>query len=164
MYCRITKISGKLCLQKGLFNLWAEANIIVRNARVCARCAIFFLKIKQIRSLLFGQGLYFFEESPKSIQDAIGDVYCPGKYCSNREECEIFDGYVKSSRSIHGCGSFGAWLFVHKVLFLLQDETDKEFFFNPGVFDISQFQHQIVRVSNAQTKSLLLSSCSKFAI
>ena len=29
--------------------------------------------------LSHGQGVYIFEESPKSIQDVIGDVYCPGK-------------------------------------------------------------------------------------
>ena len=42
----------------------------------------------------FCQGVYFFEESPKSIQDVIGDVHCPGKYCFNREKCESLDGYV----------------------------------------------------------------------
>ena len=33
---------------KRIFNLSAEVFIKVRNARLCARCAIFFLKIKQI--------------------------------------------------------------------------------------------------------------------
>ena len=28
---------------------------------------------------LLGQGVYIIEESPKSVQDLIGDVYCPGK-------------------------------------------------------------------------------------
>ena len=35
--------------------------------------------------LLFGEGVYIFEQSPKSIQDVNGDVYSPGKYCLNRE-------------------------------------------------------------------------------
>ena len=57
----------------------------------CPQCA----SVCQVRNILFedqtnsflsfGQGVYIFEESPKSIQDVIGDVYCPGKYCSNRE-------------------------------------------------------------------------------
>ena len=38
--------------------------------------------------LSLGQGVYIFEENPKSIQHVIGDVYCPGEYCLNREKCE----------------------------------------------------------------------------
>ena len=94
---------------KRLFNLGAEAIINVRNVGLCARCAIFLLKIKQI--LFFsslGQGVYIFEGSPKSIQDVIGDVYCPGKYCSNRGKCESVGGYVTTPRSIYACGKFGA--------------------------------------------------------
>ena len=51
--------------------------------------------------LSLGQGVYNFEESLKTIQDVIGDVYCPGKYCSNREKCETFGGYVTNPRSIY---------------------------------------------------------------
>ena len=84
--------------------------------------------------LSFGQGVYIFEESPKSILDVIGDVYCPGKFCSNRQKCESLGGYVATPRSICGCGKCGAWLFVHKVPFLLQEhvkttKTDKTRFF-----------------------------------
>ena len=89
----------------------------------------------QIRSFLlsFRQGVYIFEEKPKSIQDVIGDVYCPGKYCFNREKCESLDGYVTSPRSVYGCGKCGAWLFIHKALFTLQEhvkttKTDKTHF------------------------------------
>ena len=32
-----------------------------------------------------GPGVYNFEESPKSIQDVIGDVFCPSKFCLKRE-------------------------------------------------------------------------------
>ena len=48
VYCPNTKCLGKLCLHKKLLNLSAEANINARNAHLCARCGIFFLKIKQI--------------------------------------------------------------------------------------------------------------------
>ena len=70
----------------------------------------------------------------KSIQEVIGDVYCPGKYCFNREECESLDGYVTTPRSIYGCDNCGAWLFIHKVPFTLQElvkttQTDKTRFF-----------------------------------
>ena len=66
--------------------------------------------------LSLGQGVYIFEENPKSVQDVFGDVYCPGKYCSNRENCESLGGYVTTARSIYDCGKCGAWSFVHKVL------------------------------------------------
>ena len=75
-----------------------------------------------------------FEETPKSVQVVIGDVYCPGKYCSNREKCESLRGCVTTPRSIYGCEKCGAWLFLHKVPFMLQEhvkttKTDKTRFF-----------------------------------
>ena len=80
--------------------------------------------------LSFGPGGYIFEENPKSIQDVIGEVYCPDKYCLNREKCESIGGYVTTPRSIYRCGKCGAWLFFHKVPFTLQQhvkttKTDK---------------------------------------
>ena len=48
VYCPNTKCSGKFACTKRLFNLSAEAIINVRNVRLCARCATFLLKIKQI--------------------------------------------------------------------------------------------------------------------
>ena len=102
----------------------------------------------QVRSILFedqtnsfflslGQGFYVFEESPKSVQGVIGEVYYPGKYCSNREKCESLGGYVTTPRSIYACGKCGAWLFGHKVPFMLQGhvnttKTDKTHFFLLG--------------------------------
>ena len=75
-----------------------------------------------------------FEERPKLFLDVIGDVYCPCKYCFNREKCEPLDGYVTTPRSIYGCGKCGAWLFVHKAPFTLQEhvrttKADKTRFF-----------------------------------
>ena len=74
--------------------------------------------------------VYIFEETLKTTQDVIGDVYCPSKYCSNRENCESIGGFVTTPRIIYGCGNCGAGLFVHKVPFTLQEhvkttETDK---------------------------------------
>ena len=80
--------------------------------------------------LSLGQGVYIFEERPKSVQEVIGDVYCPGKYCLNTEKCKSIGGHVTTPRSIYGFDSCGAWLFVHKVPFKLQElvkttKTDK---------------------------------------
>ena len=136
MYCPKTKCSGKVCLQKKTFQT------LGRRDYQCPQCA----SVCQVQNipleyrtnsffLSFGQGVYIFEETPKSIQDVIGDVYCPGKYRFNREKCESPDGYVTTPRSIYGCGNCGAWLFVHKVPFMLQKtikttKTDKTRFFS----------------------------------
>ena len=84
--------------------------------------------------LSFDQGFYSFEERPKSIQDLIGDVFCPGKYCSNRKKCESLSVYVTTARSFYGCRKCGARFFAHKVPFMLQEhlkttKTDKTRFF-----------------------------------
>ena len=73
--------------------------------------------------MTFGHGDYIFEESPKSIQVVIG-VFCYlDQYCLNREKCESTDGYLTTPRSIHGGGTRGAWFFVHKVAFALQQHV-----------------------------------------
>ena len=48
VYCPNTKWLGKFACPKRHFNLSAEAIINARNARLCVKCAIFLLKIKQI--------------------------------------------------------------------------------------------------------------------
>ena len=131
VYCPITKCSGRLCLHKRTFQSLGRIDYqcpqcgsvcLVRNISFEDQTISFFLS--------FGQRFYIFEESPKSVQDVIGDVYCPGKYCSNSEKCEAIEGYVTTPRSIYGCGKCGARLFVHKVPFMLQEhvkttKTDK---------------------------------------
>ena len=103
-------------------------------ASVCQMRNILFEDQTKSFFLSFGPGFYIFEENPKSIQDVIGDVYCPGDYCSNREKCKTIGDYVTTSRPIYACDNCGAWLFVHKVQFTLQEhvkttKTDKTRFF-----------------------------------
>ena len=134
VFCPNTKYFGKLCLHKKTFQS------LGRSDYQCPQCG----SVCQMRNIPFedqthsfflslGQGVYIFEESPKSVQDVIGDFYCPGEYCLNREKCKSFGGYVTAPRSIYGCGKCGAWLFVHKVPFMLQEhgktrKTDKTHF------------------------------------
>ena len=66
------------------------------------------------------QGVYVFWRSPKSVEDVIGDVFCPGKMCFNWENCESLDVYVTTPRSIYVWGMRRAWLFVDKILFIVQ--------------------------------------------
>ena len=92
--------------------------------RVCVSGAQYsFWRSNQFLFLSLGQVVYIFEETPKSIQDVIGDVYCPGKYCLNREKCKSLDGYVTTPRANNGCDRCGFWLFNHKVPFTLQEHV-----------------------------------------
>ena len=153
VYCPNTKCSGKLCLHKRTFQS------LDRSDYQCLQCE----PVCQVRKtpfedqtnsflLSFGQGVYIFEESPKSNQDVFGVLYCPGKYCFNTEKCESPDGYVTSPRSIHFCGKCGAWLFVHKVPFMLQEhvkttKTDKtRFFFATKKLHLVPNKHLILNV------------------
>ena len=135
VYCQNTNCSRRLCLHKETFQS------LGRSDYQCPQCG----SVCQVRNIPFedernsfflslGQGVYFFEENRKSIQDVIADVFCPGKYCSNREKCESLGGYVTAPRSTFACGKCGTWLFVHKVLFMLQEhvkttKADKTRFF-----------------------------------
>ena len=131
VYCPNTKCSRRLCLHKKTFQSldrsdyqcpqWASVSQ-VRNFPFEDQRTSFFLSL--------GQGVHIFEESPKSVQDITVYVFCPGKYCSKRQKCVYFDGYVTTPRSTYGCGKCGAWLFVHKVPFRLQehvkDDTNRQ--------------------------------------
>ena len=135
VYCPNTKCSGRHCLHKKTFKSRGRSNY------QCPQCT----SVSQVRNILFedqrrsfflslGREVYIFEENPKSVREVFGDVYCPGKYCLNREKCVSIGGYVKTPRSIYGCGKCGAWFFDHKPPFTLQEfvkatKTDKTRFF-----------------------------------
>ena len=124
VYCPNKKCLGNFCLHKKTFQS------LGRSDYQCPQCE----SVCQLRNIPFedqtnsfflslGQGVYIFEECPKSVQDVIGDVYCPGKYCSNKEKCESLSGYLTFPRSNYACGKCGTWLFVHKDLFMLQQHV-----------------------------------------
>ena len=135
VYCPNAKCLGKLCLHEKTFESLGRSDYQCPQCR--SLCQVRNIPFEdQINSFLLplGQGVYIFEERPKLVQDVIGDVYCPGEICLNREKCESIGGYVTPPRSICGCGKCGAWLFVHKVPFTLQEhvkttKTDKTRFF-----------------------------------
>ena len=109
VYCPNTKCLRKICLHKKTFQSLGRSNYqCPQCAPVCQVRIIPFEDQKYSFFLSLGQGVYIFEESPKTIQNVIGDVYCPGKNCLNREKCESFDGFVTTPRSIYGCGKCGA--------------------------------------------------------
>ena len=130
-----TKFSGSLCLHKKPFQSLGRSDY--QCPQCGSKCQVRNIPFADQTNSIFlslGQGVYIFEESPKTVQDVIGDVYCPGEFCSNREKCESIGGYVTTPRSFYGCRKCGAHLFVHKVLFMLQEhvkttQTDKTRFF-----------------------------------
>ena len=127
VYCPNTKCSGRLCLHKKTFQS------LGRSDYQCPQCA----SVCQVRNIPFenqinsfflslGQGVYIFKEKPKSVEDGIGDVYCPGKFCLNREKCESNGGYVTTPRSIYACGKCAAWLFVRNSFYVTRARKDEK--------------------------------------
>ena len=105
MYCPNTKCSGELCLRRKSFQSFGRSDYqCPQEASVCQVRIIPFQNQKNSFFMSFGQGVYIFEESPKSIQDVIGDEFCPGEYCLNREKCESLGGYATTLRCNYGCG------------------------------------------------------------
>ena len=134
---QIQSVPGKIDCTERLFNLSAEAIINVHNVPLCARCAIVFLKIKQIPFfVVWSRGLRFWIES-KTNSRWYRRYVLFGNYCFDREKCEFLDSYVTTPRSISDCGKCGAWLFVHKIPFMLHEhvktaKTDKNTIFLCG--------------------------------
>ena len=124
VYCPNTKCSGKRCVHRETFqSLGRSDNQCPQCASVCRVRNIRFDEQGNSFFLWLGQGVYILEENPKSVEVVIGDVFCPGNYCLNREKCESIGGYVTTPRSIYGCAKCGAWLFVHKAPFTLQEHV-----------------------------------------
>ena len=135
VHCPNTKCLGKLCQHKKTFQS------VGRSDYQCPQCA----SVCQVRNipfedqtnsffLSFGAVVCIFEENPQSVRDVVEGVYCPGGFCLNRENCKSIGGYVTTPRSLYDCDNCGAWFFVHKVPFTLQEhvkrtKTDKTRFF-----------------------------------
>ena len=68
-FVRIQSVWVKFACIKRLSNISAEAIIKVRNKRLCARCAMFFLKIKQIPfSYRSAMGFIFLERVKSQLK------------------------------------------------------------------------------------------------
>ena len=134
VYCPNTKFLGKFCLNKKTFQS------LGRSDYQCPQCA----SVCQIGNIPFEDQTNSFFSTLGSVVSFLkgvhnqfkmfGGAYCPGKYCLNREKCVSIGGFVTTPRSIYGCGKSGAWLFLHKVLFTVQEhlkttKTDKTRFF-----------------------------------
>ena len=96
-------------------------------------------------------------------------MFCPGELCLNREKCKSIGGYVTIPRSIYGCDNCGAWLFVHKVPFTLQEhvkttKTDKtRFFFAKKMLPNKQLLVNVpVQSTNYRKKELCVDNIKTF--
>ena len=80
VYCSKSKCLGKFCLHKRTFQSLGRSDYLCRqSAFVCEVRNIPFVDQTNSFFLSFVQRVYVFEENPKSIQDVIEDVCCPGK-------------------------------------------------------------------------------------
>ena len=94
-----TKCLGKICLHKKTFQSLGRSKY--RRPLCASVCQVRNIPFEEQSNSFFlslGQGVYIFEESPTSIQDVIGDVFCPGEFCLNREKFESLCGYVTTLR------------------------------------------------------------------
>ena len=78
--CPNTKCSSRLCLHKKTFQSLGRSDYQCQQCgSLCQVLNIPFEDQSNSFFLSLAQGVYIFEENPKSIQDVIGDVFCPGK-------------------------------------------------------------------------------------
>ena len=131
---QIQNVRVNFTCTKRFFNLLAEAIINARNARLCVRCAIFRLKIKQSPfSCRLVKGLQFWGVS-KIHSRWYWRCVLSWQLLFQQEKCESFDGYVTIPKTIYSYGKCGFLLFVDKAPFILQEhvkttKTDKTRFF-----------------------------------
>ena len=159
---RLKNFNSKFDLQKKTFQSLGRSDYqCPQCASVCQVRFIPFEDQTNTFFLSFGPGVYIFEEIPKSFQHVIGDVFCPGEYCVNKENCKSIGGYITTPRSNYGCDNCGAWLFVHKVPFTLQEhvkttKTDKtRFFLLKNMLNDKQFFKKVpVQSTNYRKKEL----------
>ena len=93
MYCLKTIFSDIVCVHKKTFQSLQISNYQPPQCSFTYQVSNVPLE-EQTNSffLMFGQGIHIFEETKKSIQDDIGDLYCPT--CPN-EKC----AYVSTNES-----------------------------------------------------------------
>ena len=123
MFCANTKCPGNFCLHKRTFQSLGTNDY--QWLQCAAACQVRNISFESQASSIFltsDQGVYILEKSPKLIQDVIGDVCRPEKYCFNRKNFELFDGYVTTDTSIYGSEKCGAWFFLDKI-FLRDNST-----------------------------------------
>ena len=95
VYCPNTECLATLCLHKKTFQSLGRSDYqCLQCASVCQMQNIPSEDQRNFFFLSLGQGVYIFEEKPKSIQDIIVDVYCPSEYFLNREKSKSIGGYV----------------------------------------------------------------------
>ena len=140
VYYPKTKCSGKLCLhKKTLQSLGRSVYQSPQCASVCQVRKIPFEDQKKIFFLVaWARGSDFwrqvFEQSPKSFSRCFWRCELSWQVLFQRKEMRIFWLFLTTPWSIYGCGKCAAWLFVHKVRFMLQEhvkttKTDKTCFF-----------------------------------
>ena len=103
VFCLNTMCSGLLCVHKGTFQYLSRTDYQCtpctstcqgRNVAFDEQSTPFFLKC--------GHGIYVFEDTQYSIQDNIGDVFCPERYCS-RQKCVYIHTWKENDENCYEC-------------------------------------------------------------
>ena len=134
VYCPNAKCLGKFCLHKTTFQSLGRSDYqCPQGASLCQVRNILLKNKKTPFSCRFVKEFTFLKRDQSQFQKLLELSIVLESFVST-EKCESFDGYVTTPRSISGCGKCGAWLFVHKVPFKLQEhvkttKTDKTRFF-----------------------------------
>ena len=90
LYCPNTKCSVKLCMHKKTFQSLSRSDYQCPQG-ACVRQMRNFLFEDQTNSffLSLGQGVYIFEETPNSVQDVFGDLYCPASIVQTERNANL---------------------------------------------------------------------------
>ena len=101
--------------------------------RVCARRAIFLLRIEQIPFYRLAKRCTFLKRVQNQFKMFLEMFFVLASIVST-EKCESLDGYVTTSGSTSGCGKCGAWLFCSQSCFYVtrprkNDKNKLHFFF-----------------------------------
>ena len=144
VYCPNTECLGKLCLYKKIFQSLGRSDYQCPQCGSVCQVRNVPLKIKHTPFFVaWSGGLHFWRE-PKINSRCYWRCLLSWQVLSQQREIWI-GGYVTTPRFIFGCGKCGAWLFVHKVPFTLQEhvkttKTDKSRFFNAKKYELGTRQ------------------------
>ena len=120
---QIQSVQVDFACTKRLFDLLAEGIINVRNM-VCMPGALYsFWRSNNILFLVaWSRGLHFWRE-PKIRSRCYWKCPLSWQVLFQQREWLIYWRLCNNPRSIYACGKCGAWLFVHKVSFMLQEHA-----------------------------------------
>ena len=122
VYCRNTKCSAEFCLQKKTLCSVDRSNYQCRKARLCAMFAIFFWRSNKSLSLVVLSSVYILKRFQNQFKMLLEIYIVLASNVSTERNANLFT-VVTTPRFNCGCGKYGAWFFVEKVLFTIREHV-----------------------------------------